>query len=48
MSELGLLEKLTDKVVIEVVQEKINDHVKNFKYEQIFKTIWTTIIDNYF
>lgn len=28
MSELGLLEKLTDKVIIEIVQEEIDNHVQ--------------------
>ena len=28
MSELGILEKLADQVVMEIVQEKINSHVQ--------------------
>ena len=28
MSELGLLEKMADQVVMEIVQEKINSHVQ--------------------
>ena len=28
MSELGVLEKLADQVVMEIVQEKINNHVQ--------------------
>ena len=28
MSELGVLDKLADQVVMEIVQEKINSHVQ--------------------
>ena len=37
MSELGLIEKLADQVVMKIVQEKIDNHVQETcKYETGF------------